>query len=712
MKQNTQRSGRLELYVRQDVGTGDPIVLLHGLFGSGTQWEKIVAQLQGRFRVITVDLLGHGRSPHGADLDFSPDEQAGALRASLERLGATDHLTVVGYSMGGAVALRYAAKYRAGVKQLYLISTPFYLTPDQMTDIHYAGAVLVTKLSALVFRSVERLLRTSKLTQRLVHSADKSQAFHKMIGATDNPLDPHAIELSIGKLVREFDFVGNLQQLTMPATFYAGKKDPFIVQGQVYSLRKFCQYIDIERLDVIKVDHMLVQNLPKEIAGLISSNAADTLHIHADAGAGRPLVLLHGIESSADYWDALVPVIAAERRVVTVDLLGFGKSPRPLNVAYSLADQVQWLERTLQAIGLTEFDLAGHSLGGLVSMAYAAKYPEQVKSLTLIAPVLVPDEEAPGNFILQQLRHFTAISDTSYIYSRVSRAIGEKRLKRLTPSVRSVENAVKRQESLRLAAAAAGTPTEIIYGRKDQLIDVPYLQKIARQFQAATVTELPESGHNFALFEPKLILSQFVGRDVSGLKLQAPSKIPPSFARQLMSLAAPVLWARGLLYLAIGLLLFTSYAPVILVVGLAVFVVMQGYKVIRGSFSLKNEGLAYFGYFLLGLAACVLGYVLVRHPQFSLKVTVIVICGLFLLTGLARLLVALAWTYNRVLRRNLLLTGSGMAFLGLAAFLGSLTSIYLIVYAIALYLMMRGVQIASYATVAFALAFVRGFNRR
>ncbi len=77
------------LFVRSDIGSGDPIVLLHGLFADGTQWETIAKLLSKDFRVIVVDLLGHGRSPRPEGASYKPEEHVAALRTALVQVGAT-----------------------------------------------------------------------------------------------------------------------------------------------------------------------------------------------------------------------------------------------------------------------------------------------------------------------------------------------------------------------------------------------------------------------------------------------------------------------------------------------------------------------------------------------------------------------------------------------------------------------------------------------
>jgi pimeloyl-ACP methyl ester carboxylesterase/uncharacterized membrane protein HdeD (DUF308 family) len=700
------------LFIRQDVGSGNPIVLLHGIFGDGTQWDKIAELLKKDYRVIVVDVLGHGKSPRPKEALYTPDEHADALRNALESIHATKDLTVVGYSMGGSVAISYAAKYPSGIKQLYLISTPFYLKPDQMIAAKYAFSVVITKFSQSMYRFVEHFLGEGRVLQKVVSYGDTSEIFHKMIGAHDNKLDSKIIKLNIKHMIAEFDFAGRLEKIKVPTTYYAGKKDPFVVQGQVYALKKFSPYIDIRRLDIIKVDHMLVQNLPKEIVQLITKNKEETLHIATDTGKGNVIVLLHGIESSSDYWKHLVPALSEHNRVIAIDLLGFGKSSKPKNVAYSLDDQVKWLHKTLQSIDVQICTFGGHSLGSLVALAYAATYPKHTSSLVLFSPVLLPENKQAKKLSVKALQTINYIPDTSYLYSQAAESLGDDKLRNYLPSARSIENAVKSQNSMKLARNASSIPTHIHYGTSDPFIDASFIEHVAKKFTEHTINAYPNRNHNFPIFEPELALVAIDGNRNHKNKPRRTSVVPPSFLMQITKLAIPTLLGKSLFFIALGLLLFSNYAPATLTLGLSVYVIYQGYKIIKGAFSLKNEGLSYIGYVLLGLFTALLGYYLYNHPSESIKIAVFIIVGLIVLAGIMRIVVGIKWASSKVLKRSLLVTGIPMAIVGLAALAGSIKSVYAIVYSIAILLIIRGIVFGWYAFGALTMAYIRGFNQK
>ena len=98
------------------LGTGHPVVALHGSASSGAAWRSLVGYLEGRFRVHTPDLPGYGASPPGAG-GLAGD--ARAVAGLIERIGAPVHL--VGYSWGGAVALKLAAWRPEAVRSLTVI---------------------------------------------------------------------------------------------------------------------------------------------------------------------------------------------------------------------------------------------------------------------------------------------------------------------------------------------------------------------------------------------------------------------------------------------------------------------------------------------------------------------------------------------------------------------------------------------------------------
>ncbi len=113
-----------------------------------------------------------------------------------------------------------------------------------------------------------------------------------------------------------------------------------------------------------------------------------------EVGSGSPLVLVHGLAGSWRWWRPLLPTLATEHTVLLVDLPGFGRRPgvRPFDAEAS----VEWLARWSDAAEIGPADFVGHSLGGLLCSRLAARHPDTVRRLVLVAPAGLPGRTAVG----------------------------------------------------------------------------------------------------------------------------------------------------------------------------------------------------------------------------------------------------------------------------------------------------------------------------
>eukprot|EP01113_Clastostelium_recurvatum_P048729 TRINITY_DN8935_c0_g1_i2.p1 TRINITY_DN8935_c0_g1~~TRINITY_DN8935_c0_g1_i2.p1 ORF type:complete len:430 (-),score=81.09 TRINITY_DN8935_c0_g1_i2:19-1308(-) len=112
------------------------------------------------------------------------------------------------------------------------------------------------------------------------------------------------------------------------------------------------------------------------------------------AGRGPPLVLVHGFAAGVGFWCANIPALSSRFTVYALDLVGFGRSSRPLWRGSTPADAEElWvtsLNKWATAMGLSKFTLLGHSMGGYISACYALRYPHQIQHLVLADPWGVP----------------------------------------------------------------------------------------------------------------------------------------------------------------------------------------------------------------------------------------------------------------------------------------------------------------------------------
>jgi pimeloyl-ACP methyl ester carboxylesterase len=101
-------------------------------------------------------------------------------------------------------------------------------------------------------------------------------------------------------------------------------------------------------------------------------------------GAGEPIVLIHGFPTSSHLWRDVVPLLPSGRRVVVVDLLGYGRSDRPMERDLSIKGHAERVIALLDALRIQYAAIVGHDLGGGIAQYLAVRHPTRVERHALI----------------------------------------------------------------------------------------------------------------------------------------------------------------------------------------------------------------------------------------------------------------------------------------------------------------------------------------
>lgn len=120
-----------------------------------------------------------------------------------------------------------------------------------------------------------------------------------------------------------------------------------------------------------------------------------SLNVGIDTGSkNKPtIVMLHGIAATSETWKKMSENLGDDYRIIAVDLLGFGKSPKPINCNYSVEDHMRSVRKTLKKLKLRKpYIIVGHSMGSIISLKYAAKFQNEISRLYLMSiPVYQKD---------------------------------------------------------------------------------------------------------------------------------------------------------------------------------------------------------------------------------------------------------------------------------------------------------------------------------
>ena len=117
----------------------------------------------------------------------------------------------------------------------------------------------------------------------------------------------------------------------------------------------------------------------------------DTEMAYVDAGAGAPVVFLHGNPTSSYLWRNVIPLVEPERRCLAPDLVGMGDSGKAPAGSYRFADHARYLDAWFEALGLTrDVTLVVHDWGSALGFHWARRHPDRVRALVYMEAIVRP----------------------------------------------------------------------------------------------------------------------------------------------------------------------------------------------------------------------------------------------------------------------------------------------------------------------------------
>jgi haloalkane dehalogenase len=139
---------------------------------------------------------------------------------------------------------------------------------------------------------------------------------------------------------------------------------------------------------------LLVAACHQEIPMTVTSQAhrlpvLDSFISYREAGAGSPIVFLHGNPTSSYVWRGILPELARGYRVIAPDLIGMGRSGKP-DIAYSYGDHTRYLDAWFEALDLRNVVLVGYDWGGVLAIDWASRHPDRVRGVVVFETILQP----------------------------------------------------------------------------------------------------------------------------------------------------------------------------------------------------------------------------------------------------------------------------------------------------------------------------------
>ncbi len=248
------------------------------------------------------------------------------------------------------------------------------------------------------------------------------------------------------------------------------------------------------------------------------TTVVDGLTIHyLEAGAGDPVLLVHGWPTSSFLWRNVIPHIARTNRVIALDLPGFGKSDKPLDQPYTFRFFAKIVGGFLKNLNVATLGLAVHDLGGPVGLFWACNNMARVSKLAILNTIVYPEMSwAVKLFILGLRLPLVRSFLVSPAGLRLAMKTGLSDARKLTEeTVRGAQEPFAEEAARQALIQTAGglnpkgffliserikqlqIPVRVLYGADDRIL--PDMAETARRLQndlpQAEVTSLPDCGH-------------------------------------------------------------------------------------------------------------------------------------------------------------------------------------------------------------------------
>ncbi|MEH7180446.1 alpha/beta fold hydrolase [Neobacillus vireti] len=253
MKKNTiNLNGKSVCY--NEKGKGSPIVLLHGFCGSNGYWDNILSKLSENYRVIALDLPGHGESAN-LEGDVSIEDIADHIKDVLDYLNVAQ-VTMFGHSLGGYIALAFAEKYSQMVNGFSLIHSTAYPDSEEAKKGREAGVEKVRQegVPAFIDGLIPKLFSPDNIekNQNEITTA-------KEIGYTTSP---KGVMKTLIAMKNRPDRNSVLERAEIPVLLIAGEKDQIIPSEKTFSVSKS----NIKHVLLKDSGHMSMYENPSELA--------------------------------------------------------------------------------------------------------------------------------------------------------------------------------------------------------------------------------------------------------------------------------------------------------------------------------------------------------------------------------------------------------------------------------------------------------------
>ena len=250
----------MKLYCRQ-IGKGDPLVILHGLFGMSDNWLTIAKQLSTSHHCYILDMRNHGRSPHSRDLNY--DDMVEDIYEFLTDFGLRT-VSLIGHSMGGMVAMKFAFDYSHRIDKLVIVD----IAPKSYPALHQN---ILMGLKSIPIEKIKSRHEAGEFLKEYISSKKTRQFLLKNLYRKDD--NTYAWRVNLEAIYDHASDIGRGISLDntyqKPSLFIRGEKSEYILPEDEIRIRTI--FPQATFIEIPGATHWVHAEKPKEVLEALKS---------------------------------------------------------------------------------------------------------------------------------------------------------------------------------------------------------------------------------------------------------------------------------------------------------------------------------------------------------------------------------------------------------------------------------------------------------
>ena len=251
----------MKLY-HKSYGSGQPIIILHGLFGLGDNWRTIARKLEDEYQCIIPDLRNHGKSPHEPEMNWNV--MASDVMELIEDLDL-DQVILMGHSMGGKVAMQLATTYPELVDKLIVVDMAPKVYPAHHSQV-IAAITALDPAECETRDDAERILRKYILNDEATVQFLMKNISRKPEGGFEWKANMPGIIAAYDALMQD---IAAIHPYLGPTLFVKGEFSDYVTDADMSVIRQL--FPAAELISITGAGHWVHADRPEEFIAAVET---------------------------------------------------------------------------------------------------------------------------------------------------------------------------------------------------------------------------------------------------------------------------------------------------------------------------------------------------------------------------------------------------------------------------------------------------------